>query len=212
MTIFSFPRLSRKNSFFRFFCYNSPMNPMFTKGTYYKFGQKVLYLSLLRDGLIFFFGIVAVFLVAGVVGYSTPAGLDILLAGIILFLLYAVGAILLAKYNYACHQFMLDDYALHIRTGIINRSEMSIPYRQIQDVNIEESYIERAFGVASLSVLTAGHGDAAYAKAGEAGIPEEESAGFFQQVERRYADELQKVLMRDSNVQQVVSATPGPSV
>jgi uncharacterized membrane protein YdbT with pleckstrin-like domain len=181
---------------------------MFMNGVYYKFGQKVFYLSLLRDGLIFFFGIVAVVLVSGVVGFTTPAGSDVFLGGIILFLLYAIGAILLAKYNYSCHQFMLDDYALHIRTGIINRSEMSIPFRQIQDVNIEESYIERAFGVASLSVLTAGHEDAPYMKAGEAGIPEEESSGLFQQIQRSYADELQKVLMRVSNVQQVVSAAP----
>jgi uncharacterized membrane protein YdbT with pleckstrin-like domain len=186
------------------------MNPTFTNGTYYKFGLKAFYYSLVCDGIIFFIGVIAVILVSFSLGVGSPAGLDVLLPGLILMFLYAIGALSMAKYNYACHQFMLDDYALHIRTGIVNRSEMSIPYRQIQDVNIEESYIERMFGVASLSVLTAGHEDTAYAKAGEAGVPEEESSGFFQQVERAYADELQKVLMRSSNIQQVVATNPAP--
>ncbi len=180
---------------------------MFTKGIYYKFGIKVFYLSLLRDGIIFLLGLVIIIIASAAVGFS-HGGFNILLPGLILLLLYAVGAISMARYNYSCHQFMLDDYALHIRTGIINTSEMSIPYRQIQDVNIEQSYIERSFGVASLSVLTSGHADAGYAKIGEAGVPQEESAGFFQQVERAYADELQKVLMQASNVQQVVNANP----
>ena len=180
---------------------------MFTKGVYYKFGPKVFYLSLVRDGFIFFLGMIGVLIVSGAVGFGTPMGINLLLIGTILFLLYAVGAILLAKYQYACHQFMLDDYALHIRTGIINRSEMSIPYRQIQDVNIEESYIQRSFGVVSLSVLTAGREDSAYSKVGEAGVPEEESSGLFELIERAYADELQKILMRSSNVQQVVTTT-----
>jgi len=178
-----------------------------SKGTYYKFGKKVFYLSLLRDGIIFAIGIVVVIIASAAIGFS-HGGLDILLPGTILLLIYAIGAILLARYNYSCHQFMLDDYALHIRTGIINTSEMSIPYRQIQDVNIEQSYIQSMFGVASLSVLTAGHTDSAYSKYGEAGVPEEESSGFFQQIERVYAEQLQNILMRDSNVQQVVSANP----
>ena len=185
---------------------------MFEKGKYYRLGAKVFYLSLLRDGLIFLFGVVAVIIVSGVVGFQTSAGSDIFLAGTILFLLYAVGAIFMARYDYACHEFMLDDYALHVKTGVINRSIVSIPFRQIQDVNIEESYIERAFGVASLSVLTAGHGDAEYSRPGEAGIPEEEASALFPLIQRTFADELEKTLMQHSNVQQVVSATPETSV
>jgi uncharacterized membrane protein YdbT with pleckstrin-like domain len=185
---------------------------MFTNGTYYKYGKKVFYLSLLRDGVIFAVGMIAILVLSGFLGFTSKAGLNVFLAGTILMLLYAIGAILMARYQYACHEFMLDEYAIHIRTGIINRSEISIPYRQIQDVNLEESYLQRSFGVAELSVLTAGHEDGKYASAGEAGVPAEESSALFPLIQRDYADELQKVLMKSSSIQEVVSENPTPSV
>jgi uncharacterized membrane protein YdbT with pleckstrin-like domain len=181
---------------------------MFTKGTYYRFGKKVFYLSMLRYGFIFLVGIIVVIVASTFLGINSPAGSAVFLGGTIILLLYAIGAILMARYQYACHEFMLDEYAVHVRTGIINRSEISIPYRQIQDVNIEESYMQRYFGVASLSVLTAGHEDERYSKGGEAGIPEEESSALFPLIEREYAEELQKQLMRDSSVQEVIAASP----
>jgi membrane protein YdbS with pleckstrin-like domain len=177
----------------------------FTQGVYYKFGQKVFYLSLLRDAIIFIVGIIVVIGLSGFLGFTSQIGSGIFLGGTILLLLYAVAAILIAKYQYACRKFMLDEFAVHIRNGIINTSEMSIPYRQIQDVNIEESYVQRAFGVVTLSVLTAGHEDGRFSKTGEAGVPEEEADALFPVIEHDYAVELQKILMQHSSIQEVVT-------
>ena len=55
---------------------------------------------------------------------------------------------------------MLDDDALKIRRGILSKEETAIPYRQIQDVDIEQNISDRIWGVARLAILTAGHEEA----------------------------------------------------
>ena len=52
---------------------------------------------------------------------------------------------------------MLDTDALKIKRGILSKEEIAIPYRQIQDVDIEQSISDRMWGVARLAILTAGH-------------------------------------------------------
>ena len=47
------------------------------------------------------------------------------------------------------HFEFLPDYIL-MRTGVISRSDVHIPYRTIQDVNIKQSIMERLSGLATV--------------------------------------------------------------
>lgn len=53
------------------------------------------------------------------------------------------------------HKFMLDDHSFHVRRGIFMIKEKVIPYRHIQNVDIEQPYHYRIFGVARLNITTA---------------------------------------------------------
>lgn len=57
--------------------------------------------------------------------------------------------------HFAQHKFMLDDHSFHVRRGIFMIKEKVIPYRHIQNVDIEQPYHYRLFGVARLNITTA---------------------------------------------------------
>ncbi len=98
---------------------------------------------------------------------------------------------------YDNYLFMLDEYALKIRRGIIGKEEIAIPYRQIQDVDIEQSIGDRMWGVARLVILTAGREDEKNPDAGT------ESEGIFPALARDLAESLQAELLKRTNIQEV---------
>lgn len=57
--------------------------------------------------------------------------------------------------HFAQHKFVLDDHSFHVRRGIFMIKEKVIPYRHIQNVDIEQPYHYRLFGVARLNITTA---------------------------------------------------------
>ncbi len=57
--------------------------------------------------------------------------------------------------HYAQHKFMLDDHSFHVRRGIFMIKEKVIPYRHIQNVDIEQPYHYRICGVARMNITTA---------------------------------------------------------
>ena len=57
--------------------------------------------------------------------------------------------------HHAQHKFMLDDHSFHIRRGILMVKEKLIPYRHIQNVDLEQPYHYRIFGVVRLNITTA---------------------------------------------------------
>ena len=93
---------------------------------------------------------------------------------------------------------MLDDDALKVRHGIFSREEIAIPYRQIQDVDIDEDITDRIWGVCRLVILTAGHEDEPR--------PEGESEGILPVIDKTLAQQLQAELLRRTDVQRVVEA------
>jgi uncharacterized membrane protein YdbT with pleckstrin-like domain len=168
---------------------------MFTQGVYYKFGRNVLVISLIRRLLaVLLIAIALIFIQAFI-----PVGF---IAGYIFLALVAYAGIvfLSAWYQYVYHEFKLDEYALIIRSGILNRREISIPYRQIQNVDLNASYAERMFGVAELFVLTSGNED----RGGEG--KKEESSAIFPLVNHEYAVELQRELLKRADVEEVSAA------
>ncbi len=113
-----------------------------------------------------------------------------------LFVLTFVLTFFITYLTYVNYVFMLSDDALKIRRGILSKEEISIPYRQIQDVDIEQGISDRIWGVARLAILTAGHEEA---KEGE----EDTSEGIFPAIDRELAESLQTELLKRADVEKV---------
>lgn len=67
-------------------------------------------------------------------------------------LLVAVSAMLV----YSNFYYEIDEDGLTIESGVIHKSQVTVPFDQVQNVNIERSIIERILGVSSISIETAG--------------------------------------------------------
>ena len=61
--------------------------------------------------------------------------------------------------SYISYTFMLAEDSLKIKKGILNKTEIAIPYRQVQNVDIERDFMFQMMGLSRLIILTAGHED-----------------------------------------------------
>ena len=100
---------------------------------------------------------------------------------------------------YRNYLFMLDDDSLKIKSGVITKDEIAIPYRQIQDVDIERSIFYQMIGVSRLVILTAGHDDAKQ---------EDEDEGVFPALDKNIAEWLRNELLKRTNIQRVTEIKP----
>lgn len=58
--------------------------------------------------------------------------------------------------KYISCDFTLGENAFNIRRGFLTKREISIPYRQIQNINIEQSLRGKMLGIGKLVILTEG--------------------------------------------------------
>lgn len=103
-----------------------------------------------------------------------------------IFLLVALFTVLVVWLFYATYKFAFGDEAFKIERGIFNKEAISIPYRQIQDINVRRNIVNRLLGASEIIILTAGRPDA-----GEGG----ESGGLLPVVDATLAEELQTELL-----------------
>lgn len=111
-----------------------------------------------------------------------------------LFLAFTAFVGWLAYINY---RFCIDTDALKIKRGILNKEEVSIPYRQVQDVTIERDLLYQIIGVSRLVILTAGREDVK----GEEG----ESEGILPALDKDLAEKIRDDLLRRANIEKVQS-------
>lgn len=83
---------------------------------------------------------------------SVGAVSEWLLFGSLGFLLVAY---LRASVLYRAYSFHVDEHALHLRRGLIRVQEITIPYRQISNIHIEQPYHWRFLGLAELDITIA---------------------------------------------------------
>lgn len=137
----------------------------------YTFGRRTFWFLFLRNGkimtLIILALIAAMFVInVGSTGFAAETWLAGHFDGIIsigmltqwIALLLGATLIFLAVVmyeHYAQHKFMLDNHSFHIRRGILMVKEKVIPYRHIQNVDLEQPYHYRLFGVVRLNITTA---------------------------------------------------------
>lgn len=115
-----------------------------------------------------------------------------------LFLVVFAITFLVAWLIYTHYKFLLGDDALKIKNGILNKKETAIPYRQIQNVDIERDLAFQMFGLSRIVILTAGEEEQ---KPGES-----ESEGILPALDKDLAEWLQAELLKRANVQKVTEA------
>ncbi len=144
------------------------------------------------------------------VSADTSAAIIHTLTSIFLFASLAVLLIIAAVtwVSYANTTFLLNEYALAIRKGFMNKREILIPYRQIQDVDLNRTLFHRMLGVSNLVILTAGNDDKSSTE--ESARKTEESEGVFNLLDADLAEKLQAELMKRASVQMVSEVGPHP--
>ncbi len=112
----------------------------------------------------------------------------------LIFVLFIIVGVVMSWLDYISCNFTLDENAFIIRRGILNKKEVSIPYRQIQDIDIEQTFNNKMLGVSKLVVLTAGNDD---------NDKEGESEGIFEVIDSKVAEQLRDDLLQRANIQTV---------
>lgn len=120
----------------------------------------------------------------------------------ILFGFFFIFAFLMAWLIYINYKYMLSEDSLKIIRGILNKEEIAIPYRQIQDVDIDRNLSLRMMFASRIVILTAGHEDGR----GSGDDPNErgQSEGYLPALDRDLAEWLRDELLHRANVQKVV--------
>jgi putative membrane protein len=173
---------------------------------YHTMGKKTFWIFLLQRvhaAFIFLLLAIALFVlgqqsflaatqVGNLVGYTMMA------AWIALALFVAVFAItiLIAWLIYKNYKFCLGDDSLKIKRGILNKEEVAIPYRQIQDVDLKRDISFQILGLSRIIIITAGH--EADEKPGD-----DDTEGILPALDKDLAEWMQAELLKRANVQKV---------
>ncbi len=117
---------------------------------------------------------------------------NILMAIIILLSLFIIVlGLVLSIIKYISSTYILEDYALVLRHGLIGKTEVLIPYKQIQSVDTNQSIFLRIIGLSNLVVLSAGNEE------GRSGVKADE---VFRVIDSRIAEYLKEELLRRANL------------
>ncbi len=83
-------------------------------------------------------------------------------------------------------------FGLKLRRGVFSQKEISLPYRQIQDIDIARTVAHRIFGVSRLVMITAGH---------ESPEAHDQTDTAFDPIDKALAEEVRAFLERKIGVQ-----------
>lgn len=95
--------------------------------------------------------------------------------------------------NYISCKYTLDENALSIRRGILNKKEVFIPYRQIENINIDQTLNFKMMGISKLTIETAG-GDN-----NNGGEPE----GVFEVIDSKIAKSIREYILQRMNTEPI---------
>jgi len=140
----------------------------------------------LKDAMILKLAFLFSISVAGKIIGSLITGLFILT------FLALAGGIFLSWLNYISCTFILSDLSIVIKKGILSKKIITIPYRQIQDISIEQSFSDRLMNVCKLAILTAGN---------DSNDKEGEAEGVFNIIDINIAKNLQNTILQKNNLQ-----------
>ena len=119
---------------------------------------------------------------------------DITLGLAVLAMLVLLIGVIVARLEYANFTFTFEEFGLKLRRGVINITEVTIPYRQMQDVNVERNLVHRMTKTSRVVIDSAGHEEA-----GE----HSETDIILEPLDMAMADEVRLLLQRKIGVQVV---------
>jgi uncharacterized membrane protein YdbT with pleckstrin-like domain len=119
----------------------------------------------------------------------------------LVWLLVSVVTVFVAWLIYSRYGYILDTDAFKMKRGVFGKEVVAIPYRQIQDVDIERTLFYRMMGVSKLAILTAGHSD-------DSEDGKSDSEAEIPLLDKNLAASLQQELLTKANVQKVVEVKP----
>lgn len=185
----------------------STNQPTSEKQTYQTFGKKVFWLFFLQTSPIaFVFLLVTIILAAlsfqpfltdTILGNIKNYVIEATFVTFAISVLILIGSLIYAWLTYTNYAFWTADDSFKIKRGILTKTENAIPYRQIQNVDIERSLFFQMLGLSRLIILTAGHEDQS-----TKGLTEAE--GIIPAVDSKLAEWLQTELLRRADVQKVI--------
>ncbi len=98
--------------------------------------------------------------------------------------------------------FLLAEDALRIRRGVFTKQETAIPYRQIQNIDIERTITQQIAGLSRLVIYTASRDEvSAEGDDSKKGVQHDE--GVIPSIDREVAERLRAELLKRANVQKV---------
>ena len=110
-------------------------------------------------------------------------------------ILFCIIAFITAFIKYKSVEYMFNEFAFSIRKGFFSKSEISIPYRQIQYINHSQSFNDKMLGVMKIVVETAGDDDSNGGKNNEEGV--------LPILDAKIALLIEKELLKRSNINSV---------
>ncbi len=132
----------------------------------YKLGKKVFWFLFFKKNIKFFIFLILSFTVLyfinkpsfkdWVLSLNTVLSVPLLnlWIGTLLFCLILLMFVSIYE-KYAQHKFMLGEHSFHIRRGFFMIKEKVIPYRHIQNVDLEQPWHYRIIGLSKLNITTA---------------------------------------------------------
>ena len=81
------------------------------------------------------------------------------LFGVVSFLIQLPVTLWLVRLDYEMRWYMVSDRSLRIRSGILNVSETTLTFANIQQITVEQGPLQRLLGISDLRVTTAGGGE-----------------------------------------------------
>ena len=166
---------------------------MIAIGQEQRLGIKTYHLILYRKSTA---AIILLVIAAGLVALHAPA-VWILATLIVTAVLFIIG-MFVAWLDYRSYTFTLGEFDLVMKRGILSQRQTSLPYRQVQSVDIVRDISHRMFGTSRLVIITAGH-EEPDAKA--------DTDTVFDPMDKEIAEEIRQVLERKIGVQVVEGET-----
>ena len=120
---------------------------------------------------------------------------------LVLFVVVFAITLLVAWLIYKNYKYCLGDDSLKIKRGILNKEEVAIPYRQVQDVDLKRDLSFQMLGLSRIIIITAGHEDDE--KPGD-----DDTEGILPALDKDLAEWLQAELLKRANVQKVTQEAP----
>lgn len=124
------------------------------------------------------------------------------LLGVISFLVQLPVTLWLVRLDYEMRWYMVSDRSLRIRSGILNVSETTLTFANIQQITVQQGPLQRLLGISDLRVTTAGGGGGE--QLGVSGQASTMHCGFFHGIDN--APEVKELmqerlrLLRDSGL------------